>query len=397
MRHTIIFPSRLLLAAFLLTASGCSGPTDDGGVAVRDSAGVRIIENSTPVWADGNGWCLSDAPLVGIGVEDGPDEYQLFRVSSATRFDDGRIAVANAGTNELRFFDETGGFLFARGGDGEGPGEFRRMRGIWRLADSLFLYDIGLARITVYSGSGEFIRVFRLGMAPDGAIVLPWGVLGNLGFLVQRSPLNRELGTGLYRDTSLYLRYSLEGEYVDTVGYYVGTERYYGGMGDQKYAAPAPFARVTHLAPHGERFYLGTSTSYEIGVLAADGTVEQVIRRLVPNRPITAEEAEDHYASLRERLPGMSDQWRALYSKMTLPDLKPAYGRLVADAEGNLWVAEYGDESTWTVFDTAGRMLGPVAVPAGGRVLEIGRDYVLGVWQDEWEVERVLVYGLSKA
>jgi sugar lactone lactonase YvrE len=71
------------------------------------------------------------------------------------------------------------------------------------------------------------------------------------------------------------------------------------------------------------------------------------------------------------------------------------------DADGNLWVLDYarpGDDGRhWTVFSADGRALGRVETPPGLRVLEIGRDYVLGVWQDELDVEYVRMHRLERA
>jgi hypothetical protein len=77
-----------------------------------------------------------------------------------------------------------------------------------------------------------------------------------------------------------------------------------------------------------------------------------------------------------------------------------AYGRLLVDSEGNLWVADYSeerdDEGTWSVFDPEGRFLGTVETPTGGRVHQIGDDFVLGIWRDELNVEYVRLYELMK-
>ena len=51
---------------------------------------------------------------------------------------------------------------------------------------------------------------------------------------------------------------------------------------------------------------------------------------------------------------------------------------------------------TGTVLDSDGRLLGRVEVPAGFRIHEIGEDYLLGVWYDEYEVPVVRRYSLVK-
>jgi len=64
------------------------------------------------------------------------------------------------------------------------------------------------------------------------------------------------------------------------------------------------------------------------------------------------------------------------------------------------------DQGQFSVFDADGVWLGRVALPPGlpwlrGHnlrypILEIGRDYVLGVWVDDLGVEQVRLYRIEK-
>jgi hypothetical protein len=78
----------------------------------------------------------------------------------------------------------------------------------------------------------------------------------------------------------------------------------------------------------------------------------------------------------------------------------PPYDQAVADAAGNLWVADYRpvrqDGATWKVFSAAGELLGSVATPARFEVLQIGTDFILGRWLDDMEVEHIRMFALNK-
>jgi sugar lactone lactonase YvrE len=78
----------------------------------------------------------------------------------------------------------------------------------------------------------------------------------------------------------------------------------------------------------------------------------------------------------------------------------PSYAEFCIDSEGYLWVEDYrkpGDErSRWTVFDLDGLMLGRVELPDRFTIHQIGRDFVLGTWIDEMDVEHVRLYALIK-
>ena len=48
----------------------------------------------------------------------------------------------------------------------------------------------------------------------------------------------------------------------------------------------------------------------------------------------------------------------------------------------------------WSVFDVEGFFLGRVTMPHEFSPLDIGPDYVLGLWRDEDDVEHVRMYEL---
>lgn len=104
-------------------------------------------------------WSLSIEPALQIGVTHGDTDYELHRAASTLRLPDGRIVVSNAGTNELRFFDANGRFLMKVGGEGEGPGEFRRLVRLYRFgSDSILALDIGPNNLSVLDLQGNFGR-----------------------------------------------------------------------------------------------------------------------------------------------------------------------------------------------------------------------------------------------
>src|SRR5688500_13596154 len=59
--------------------------------------------------ADAVRWTLEPAPLVRIGADDGGQS--LHRVAAATRLADGRIAVANGGSHQIRIFGSDGALV----------------------------------------------------------------------------------------------------------------------------------------------------------------------------------------------------------------------------------------------------------------------------------------------
>jgi hypothetical protein len=126
-------PARLAALAALPLLAACGGEAGAAAPVVRDSAGVRIVENARPAWGEGEGWRSSPEPLVDVGLAEGDAAYQFGRVAGALRLDDGRIVVADGQANELRWFDAAGRHLKTAGRKGGGPGEFDGLHALLRL------------------------------------------------------------------------------------------------------------------------------------------------------------------------------------------------------------------------------------------------------------------------
>lgn len=96
----------------------------------------------------------------------------------------------------------------------------------------------------------------------------------------------------------------------------------------------------------------------------------------------------------RERYQG------TFWEQVPLPETLPAFERFLTDDDGHLWVQQYRLEREsayfgW-VFDPAGRWLREIETPAGGRVTQIGTDFILGVWTDELAGQQVRIIQLVK-
>ena len=170
---------------------------------------------------------------------------------------------------------------------------------------------------------------------------------------------------------------------------------------------PNPFLRSFVGAAKGLRVAFGQTTRDEIRILNSDGKMVRVIRRVRRKPELTA---------------GMIDQWidfrvarlsngvakrrrQQQYESMPFPSTLPAFRSVLLDEDGaRLWVEEFeldaitsGGETRWSVYAEDGRLLGEVRMPVGFRPLRIGKDYVLGLWRDELDVEYVQLYELGGA
>ena len=153
--------TRALQLVALIAVAACADASTDSVIhAVRDSAGVQIVSTMLP---ESNDWLVDSIPFVDIGTLDGADGQDLSLPWASRRLRDGRVAISNANSNELRFYGPDGRFIRAVGGSGEGPGEFGLIASISVTRDGrLVVADATQPRLNIFQSNGEFVRTVRV-------------------------------------------------------------------------------------------------------------------------------------------------------------------------------------------------------------------------------------------
>jgi hypothetical protein len=348
-------------------------------------------------------WRVGARPVVEIGALEGEEAYQFSQIGGVARLSDGRIVVANGGTQELRVFDPTGRHLRTTGRKGEGPGEFLAPGVLTVLpGDSVAVYDWNLQRMSVFDPAGTFVRSFAL--QHSAGVAFPIGRFAQGSWLLQPGFTFSPGGTGttVVRDTSQLLVFGPDGAMRDSAGRWIGPDFYIQSEAQHASAVSLPFGRRTAVAVTGDRFYTGYTERYEIVRRDVGGAVDLVIRVRRADVPLAAADIDAHKA---RQLSDADAQWRPrlerLYQDIPFPATLPAFDDLQVDPEGNLWVLEAGrpadEQRRWAVFDPDGKLLGAIATPPAVSIREVGRDYLLGTWSDDLDVEHVRVYRLDRA
>src|SRR5690606_2813863 len=97
------------LTGVLAACGGAPGSADWAGT-VRDSAGIRIVENpAVGLWRRGEEWRVVEE--LRIGVTEGEPEYMFGNITGMAADRDGRIYVLDQQAQEVRIFDAQGTFL----------------------------------------------------------------------------------------------------------------------------------------------------------------------------------------------------------------------------------------------------------------------------------------------
>ena len=414
------------VATLLIATAACDSDPAPIHTVHTDSAGVAIATAITPVWGPGEGWTVDDEPVLEIGTVTGAPEYQFADVVGAVRLSTGHIVVADRGASELRGYDAEGRFLWHTGRVGEGPGEFGSLDFVGTMAgDSLVTFDNSLLRVQVFGPDGGLARTFpttlplsggqSAGPVSDKAIAVVRGRL-----ILRYIDLYDGMPTGIVRwpnervvaldvadgsTTSLLVVPGGEAEvrWRDDGGYSHGSY-VFGNM--PEYGAAAGRLAVIDTEAYSVRL-----------VSPLDGTIEQIVRRDVAPRDATDAVLEAHLDGMvaigfsdpdntpAEQINAFRQAWRERPRAARLPVLRSVH----LDAGGNLWVAPYyiagAEPPPFEVHAPDGTWLGSIALPPGlergfiqyqAPYMEIGADYVLGVWKDELDVPYVRVYRLNK-
>ncbi len=385
-----------VLACALAGWTGCAGDGPRDGVVRRDSAGVRIVESQAPRWAEGGAWVVDPEPVLDLATSGQGAGHEFHRVRHATRLRDGRIAVADEGSNEIRMFGPDGAFHGKVGRTGDGPGEYRRLTSVHEIrGDSLLAFDSWLARFTLYDPQGHPVFTFNV---PDAnqRVWRAWPV-GDSAIVSIRHHLEPIVEYGLYRVPYAIVKTDLRGDGADTLAILPGYEGFQFEAGD---ARPL-FGRDGHMTARGDRIAIGDAETLQVTVLGLDGRIRHIARAPAFDLRVTPEEvrAERAAAVPSEDAPPFL---REIAAQLPDPTTRPAYARLLLDPFGNVWAPEAHGRVMpdrpvrCQVFDADGRWLGEVVLPSRFTPFEVGQRYVLGVQVDEAGVEHVLLLRLTR-
>lgn len=398
-----------VVAAVALATTACGDQSRVAEIAseARDSAGIRIVENARPPDGSRLGWRVDSVPTLTIGALEGEEPYMLHQVFTALRLSDGRIVVANRGSHELRVFDASGIHQETWGGRGGGPGEFNSLLRVthWP-GDSLIAWYSQQDRLSVFDGNGNFGRTLRPG---DPGNLVEEASTGGV-ILTSRSGgegLGPADADGLVRRERRYEIADATGRLVASLGPRPDADLHVSASGNAYTFRTIPFTRSTPTATWGDLLVVAPNHNYEIRAYDPDGTLSLVVRRahaLVAPTPAYRDAEIERRVALRpsEEQAERRQELRERFAETPMPETFPAFGAIMADAVGHLWVQEYdlpGQERPsplWTVFDPEGRVLGFVETPSGLRIYEIGEDYILGRATDDLGVEYVQMWSLER-
>ena len=411
--RTVLFT---ILSLVILTA--CQGrESSTEAFLAADSAGVTIVESTRPLWERGEGWTLSREPGVVIGLVEGDEKYLLNGVTGVRRLSDGRIAVLDAGSYRVRVYDSTGVHLMDLGGEGDGPSEFRTPQFLGLVFDTLFVYEAIGGDLTWFSPDGQLLRTssgFSQADRERGTLLMFGYLEDRFGVGVRTAGVrNRSLAEGLNREPWSIWRFDLFSSGADSLFSVPGGEEMILSSGPEgTHHQTYVFGKYTVLGVSKSWVYVAPTDEFSIQVFDGEGILRRIIRRDETPRRVTRSDFRqwvEQRLELRDPPPEERAEMRRTAGELNVAETLPAFRWIAVDSEDNLWVEELEgvglDQGRFSVFRPDGAWLGYVEIPEGlpqlrgvydRQLMEIGSDYLLGVWTDEFGVEQVRLYRIEK-
>ena len=259
---------------------GCSGPEAalTPEALVRDSAGVRMVENHGP-----------DALLpihesLRIGPREGELEFLFHQIRSMAIDTDGGIWVADA-HESLRHYGRDGEYLGSAGGEGEGPGEARRGYLTVHAGRGTVLALTGDPALQLFSMDGSLLGSWRF-LAESRVSYLPLGPNGdNWNLRIRDIPVSESelvqaqwtIGVG-----------PATGPGFDTLVVLPGN-LWASTQGGRSWGHPSFFYGASDICGDGSgKLYYSDPMEYRVSVYGSSGDLVQVISRDVPETPYTS-------------------------------------------------------------------------------------------------------------
>ena len=405
---------RLLLAGMAMLCA-CQKDSQQSLGKVDDAIAVRTVQIRPSNEAPAPTLRVSAEPILTIGVAEGQKGHELYQVKAARRFADQRIVVANAGSSELRIYDASGRLTQTMGRRGKGPGEFSSLDWVQVLAgDTLVASDGTLRRLTAFGPDGKVAWtrnlvghqwLTNLGYPSDvylgdGGTVLAWDT-DDLWSKIKSGAV-RPVAVG--RSSFVVIHYNDKGIAIDTIGIFPGVEYSVTLSRDgQPRTGVAPLGRSIGFTVTRGRVFVGTQEDFTIREYSPDGKLVTLIRAPSQDLRISANDLAEYKRNLLQIVgdnPPNREKVAQHVAQEAHPPTRPAYGRVLLDSENQLWISKpYNPLATpveWLVVDLETGRSTELQVPERFHIYEIGKDYVLGRFKDDYGVEYVKLYALTR-
>ena len=331
------------------------------------------------------------------------------------------IAVVQIQARKVRLFDSLGVDVGSVGQQGEGPGEFMRPVQAGWLGDDLWVNDVQLDRVTVFSPGLEVVRTIRVPsiavprsedreQLPDFPFVTPYALYDDDAMFVSSQVASGDERAERLGISSAYLRINATGE-IQNLVISMAPERSSvsevlpnGGF----IGAVVPFfpSRVRAVAPNGALVGLLTTEvtgpdggSFRVHVIDGDGS--EVFERAFPfeGDPIPQGVVDSVILARSSGIPDPAVGARLMeQARSLIPAVYPPVEGFFLGTDGRVWIGLRAapEGNPWMVLSPRGELVATAMAPAGSSLRAASDRRVWAVEQDEFDVESIVQYRIER-
>jgi hypothetical protein len=396
------------LVAFVMVAGalgGCVADPDVPVVAVRDSLGIAIVEvdrDQVGKWGE-----VDPSPEWVIGSDGAGEGNLVLHGVADVDVSEDIVWIAHSGSQEVIGVQLDGDEVVRMGGAGDGPREFRRVSRVWNVgSERVGAFDHARQRYLEFTRSGDLVRQVQMPVSSETGDLprlfrVPRADGGEMFYRALVTGLPTEPSDGPYRGRGPLVRLA---DSPDTITWIAGNTTF---VGDQM-AGGVLFGATSLLAEGPEGIWVGDTERPEVTMWRDKNEPVRVVRwRGPPPERVTASRMDQLWDRLERSAPEQEREMVGqLRQMLPFAERVPEFSSLHLSPEGVVWVGEYvGPEhqmleepwptQEWLVIDVAAGVAGSLVTPGGLRVLQVGRDFVVGVHTDELGVETVRLHRLE--
>lgn len=386
--------ARVALSLYPAGLIACSvGGRNGPGPAIRDSAGIEIVENG-----------VASGPWQPAIDSERTYPPELSYVAGALIRDDGQIVIANGGSAQILVVEPRRGSVRSLGRRGEGPGEFLNIEGVSNCARDTLAVFSSPSRLSVFAPAGEFRRQALL--LPGGRP--PWstaGISADCQAAAVVTASSQGVGpTGAPRFSLTMAWFAPDSPLILPVA----NLRDVATLPDQSLL---PFGDFPLWSARHDQVYVAASERAEIHTYERSGRLRRIIRWRATRQPLTAAHIRKYdstFSALKQEFTADVTQGLKSTNEFDVPKTTPLLSRLLVDAERRLWVQQYpviwpqwetifrrrfdSEPARWWVFDAAGALLGETRTPGGLLLHDVRGSMMMGVVQDGDGIDRLRTY-----
>lgn len=345
------------------------------------------------------------------------DRSALNEIVGAAMGPDGAIYITQFQVPGVTGFGSNGKIVMKVGRSGKGPGEFMGASQLGWKADTLWVRDPSLGRLTLYAKDGRPQSTISHIMDPISDNFLPAAplALSSTGRVVYKpQPSFFSVQSGLVKKAPI-LTTSRSGSDVDTIAITTVTtaqiELHFPGGNNARTFHPIPVTPYEAISPTSDALvlvgvpeFVEGSVRFTVTKLLLNGDTVFARQFSVPRVPVSGKQRERMLVEVIDLVKGGMGAPADIVNKVVrktivFPPAFPPVSGIVSARDGRIWIRREqsgGASAKWLILKPDGKTFGEMLLPSRVRVVAADGDVFWGQDKDDLDVPILRKYRVVK-